>query len=64
MKDGFLINPVVVDARTEVTTQLHSEEGLIDTIVEETIGHEGMRIDRMFYQRSEETLRENDFITR
>ncbi len=64
MKDGFLINPVVVDARTEVTTQLLSEEGFIDTIVEETIGHEGMRIDRMFYQRSEETLRENDFITR
>ena len=28
VKDGFLINPTVVDARTDVTTQLLSEEGL------------------------------------
>jgi len=28
VKDGFLINPVVVDARTEITTQLLSDEGL------------------------------------
>lgn len=28
VKDGFLINPIVVDARTEITTQLLSEEGL------------------------------------
>ncbi len=27
VKDGFLINPTVVDARTEVTTQLLSDEG-------------------------------------
>ena len=27
VKDGFLINPVVVDARSEVTTQLLSDEG-------------------------------------
>src|SRR4030042_5327152 len=25
--DGYLINPVVVDARTEITTQLLSDEG-------------------------------------
>ncbi len=29
VKDGFLINPTVVDARSEVTTQLLSEEGFI-----------------------------------
>ena len=29
VKDGFLINPTVVDARTEVTTQLLSEEGFV-----------------------------------
>ena len=42
----------------------HEYEGpdIIDTIVEEPIGHDGMKIDRMFYQRFEETLRENDFI--
>jgi len=27
VRDGFLINPIVVDARTEVTTQLLSDEG-------------------------------------
>ena len=42
----------------------HEYEGpdIIDTIVEDPIGHDGMKIDRMFYQRFEETLRENDFI--
>lgn len=42
----------------------HEYDGqdIIESIKEETIGHEGMRIDRMFYQRFEETLRENDFI--
>ena len=29
VKDGYLINPTVVDARTEVTTTLLSEEGFI-----------------------------------
>ncbi len=29
VKDGFLINPVVVDARTEITTELLSEEGFV-----------------------------------
>jgi type I restriction enzyme R subunit len=28
VKDGFLINPILVDARTEITTQLLSDEGL------------------------------------
>lgn len=34
VKEGFLVNPVVADARTEITTQLLSDEGyslLIDT---------------------------------
>lgn len=29
VKDGYLINPTVVDARTEVTTELLSEEGFV-----------------------------------
>ncbi len=29
VKDGFLINPTVVDARSEVTTQLLSEDGVV-----------------------------------
>ena len=27
VNDGFLINPVVVDARTDITTQLLSDQG-------------------------------------
>ena len=36
VKDGFLINPVVVDARTEITTQLLSEEGFVVTFTDDT----------------------------
>jgi type I restriction enzyme R subunit len=42
----------------------HEYDGpdLISTIKEEAVGHDGMKIDRMFYQRFEESVRENDFI--
>ena len=33
VKDGFLINPLVVDARTDVTTQLLSDEGFAGVII-------------------------------
>ena len=36
VKDGFLINPTVVDARTDVTTQLLSEEGFVISFIDET----------------------------
>ena len=36
VKDGFLINPTVVDARTDVTTQLLSEEGFVVSFIDET----------------------------
>ena len=44
--------------------EFHEHDGpdLIKSMVEEVVGHEGMKIDRMFYQRFEESLRENDFI--
>ncbi|MBI5652394.1 MAG: DEAD/DEAH box helicase family protein [Chloroflexi bacterium] len=35
VRDGFLINPIVVDARTDVTTQLLSDEGYIVPIPSE-----------------------------
>ena len=35
VKDGFLINPTVVDARSDVTTKLLSEEGFIVTFKDE-----------------------------
>lgn len=36
VKDGFLINPTVVDARTEVTTELLSEEGFVVSFKDDT----------------------------
>lgn len=45
VKEGFLVNPVVADARTEITTQLLSDEGyslMVDT-------EEGME-EQTFYQ--------------
>lgn len=36
VRDGYLINPTVVDARTEVTTELLSEEGFVVSLVDDT----------------------------
>lgn len=36
VKDGYLINPTVVDARTEITTALLSEEGFIVSVADDT----------------------------
>ncbi|HOK51833.1 MAG TPA: DEAD/DEAH box helicase family protein [Bacteroidales bacterium] len=35
VRDGFLVNPIVVDARTEITTQLLADEGYTVTIQDE-----------------------------
>jgi type I restriction enzyme R subunit len=35
VRDGFLVNPVVADARTEITTQLISDEGYSVTITDD-----------------------------
>ena len=47
VKDGFLINPIVVDARTEITTQLLSDEGYSVVAVNE----EGEDETQSFYQK-------------
>jgi type I restriction enzyme R subunit len=36
VKEGFLVNPTVVDARTEITTNLLSEKGFVVTFTDET----------------------------
>ena len=36
VKDGYLINPTVVDARTDVTTQLLSDDGFIVPVADDT----------------------------
>ncbi|HEV7866863.1 MAG TPA: DEAD/DEAH box helicase family protein, partial [Chthoniobacteraceae bacterium] len=40
----------------------HLGEDILASIKEERIGFEGMKIDRMFYERFEARVRENDFI--
>jgi type I restriction enzyme R subunit len=47
VKDGFLINPIVVDARTEITTQLLSKEGYNVA----TTNEDGEEDEQSFYQR-------------
>jgi type I restriction enzyme, R subunit len=36
VKEGYLINPTVVDARTEITTELLSEEGFVISFTDDT----------------------------
>ena len=40
----------------------HTGNDLISTIKVEAVGEQGMKIDRMFYEKFEDTVRENDFI--
>lgn len=47
VKDGFLINPMVVDARTEITTELLSEKGYAVVQANE----EGIEEEKTFYER-------------
>ena len=47
VKDGFLINPTVVDARTDVTTQLLSEEGFVVSFTD----HSGEDQEEAYKQR-------------
>lgn len=45
VRDGYLINPIVVDARTEITTELLSEEGYAVIVKNE----EGIDQEEVFY---------------
>jgi len=49
VKDGYLVSPTVVDARTGITTELLSEQGIVVTFTDD----EG--------EESEETFRESQF---
>ena len=40
----------------------HLGADILDSIKQEAVGYEGMKIDRMFYQRFEDTIRENKAI--
>ena len=45
-------------------TYEHLGADILSTIKEETIGYDGMRIDRMFFVKFEETVRENETIAK
>jgi len=47
VRDGFLVNPVVIDARTEITTQLLSDEGYAVTFQNE----EGEEVEETFIHK-------------
>ncbi|HDP76570.1 MAG TPA: DEAD/DEAH box helicase [Bacteroidales bacterium] len=47
VKDGYLVNPVVVDARTEITTQLLSDQGYSVIIQNE----EGNEVEEIFVHK-------------
>lgn len=55
--DGGGQGPVVTPGGHE-----HQGEDILATIKEEVIGVDGMKIDRMFYTRFEDTVRDNDHI--
>jgi type I restriction enzyme R subunit len=48
VKDGYLINPTVVDARTDITTQLLSDEGFVVSFTDDT----GEDQEQVFKQRA------------
>ena len=47
VRDGYLINPTVVDARTEITTQLLADDGFIVSVTDDT----GEEHDETYKQR-------------
>ena len=51
VKDGFLLNPTVVDGRTDVTTQLLGDEGFVVSFTDDT----GDEHEETFKQRQFET---------
>jgi len=57
--DGGGTGPVAVGGTYE-----HLGADILASVREETIGYEGMKIDRMFFEKFEETVRENETIAR
>jgi type I restriction enzyme R subunit len=55
--DGVGTGPVIIGGTYE-----HLGADIIASVKEETIGHEGMKIDRMFFDRFEDTVREDPTI--
>ena len=52
VKDGYLINPTVVDARTDVTTELLAEEGFIASFTDDAGDDQEEAYNQRDYERS------------
>ena len=52
VKEGFLVNPIVVDARTEITTELLSEEGFVVSFTDDTGSGRRRKLWTRYYKRS------------
>jgi len=50
VREGYLINPIVIDARTDITTELLSDEGL----AVHKVGENGESIDEIFTEKQYE----------
>jgi type I restriction enzyme, R subunit len=48
--------------KSTVTSYEHVGDDILASIKEEAVGEDGMKIDRMFYERFEGRIKENDFI--
>ena len=51
MKDGYLLTPTVVDARTEVTTELLSEDGFLVTFTDDTGKDQGGALKQLEFEQ-------------
>lgn len=58
-EEGRGTGPVVVGGSYE-----HLGDDILSMVEEETIGYEGMKIDRMFFEKFEDTVRENETIAK
>jgi len=58
-EEGGGTGPVVIGGTYE-----HLGADILSMIKEETIGYEGMKIDRMFFEKFEDTVRENETIAK
>jgi len=59
---GATREPVDRDQRVRDTSYEHRGEDILTSIKEETIGLEGMKVDRMFFERFQDTVLENSEI--
>ena len=61
VKDGFLVNPFTIDARTEITTQLLSDKGYKISVEENESGKDDVKIENSNSEDKEVIFTQRDF---